>query len=471
VKSRERSGQPDPAVDAALAKLAPEDRAVVQGALERAERTEAELRYLADHDSLTGLLNRRRFRSELDQYVSFTARYGGRGAVMVIDIDGLKGVNDRLGHQVGDTMIRRVSEILRERVRATDIVARLSGDEFAVLMPQTDTAGALQLGEDLRAQVAEGMPLNSEIDGATISVGITMFGGHDAASAEAVLVAADQAMYQAKSEGRNRITLFHTASRDGEVTQRAQTTSARIRDALTQNRLSLATQPIRSLASGGIERYELLLRMTGEDGELLPAASFIEAAERSGMVQELDRWVVSRALELIVERERAGAPVSLHMNISGASVTDLSVLEFIERRLDEGEADPARCTFEITQTARVDDYDTAAGFADRLTEFGCEVAIDDYGTGFGPFAYLKRMPFDVIKIDGAFIRDMPRNDADQLTVKAIVQIARGLGKQTIAEFVEDEDTRTMLQEYGVDMAQGYHLGRPVDAAEGFAEAA
>jgi EAL domain-containing protein (putative c-di-GMP-specific phosphodiesterase class I) len=169
---------------------------------------------------------------------------------------------------------------------------------------------------------------------------------------------------------------------------------------------------------------------------------------------------------MLSERERIGEPVSLHVNLSGASMTDLSVLEFIERRLDEGQADPGRCTFEITQTARVDDIEVAAGFADRLTEFGCEVAIDDYGAGFGPFTYLKQIPFDVIKIDGAFVRDMPRNDADQLTVKAIVQIARGLGKQTIAEFVEDEETRTMLLEYGVDMAQGFHLGRPVDVAVG-----
>ncbi|HEU5252137.1 MAG TPA: EAL domain-containing protein [Solirubrobacterales bacterium] len=465
MKNNQGLGQSDPAVDAVLAKLAPEDRAVVQGALERAEKTEAELRFIADHDSLTGLLNRRRFRAELDQYVSFTARYGGRGAVMVIDIDGLKEVNDRLGHQAGDTLIRRVAEILSERVRGTDLVARLSGDEFAVLMPQTDTAGALQLGEDLRAQVAEGLPLNLDLGDASISVGITMFGGQEGMGAEAVLVAADQAMYQAKAEGRNRIMLFHTPGEDGGNAKRTQTTSARIRDALTQNRLSLATQPIRDLASGGIERYELLLRMTGESGELLPAASFIEAAERSGMVQELDRWVVAQALRLIAERERAGLPVSLHMNISGASMTDLSVLEYIERRLDEGEADPARCTFEITQTARIEDYDAAAGFADRLSEFGCEVAIDDYGAGFGSFAYLKRVPFDVIKIDGSFVRDMPRNDADQLTVKAIVEIARGLGKRTIAEFVEDEATTQLLREYGVDMAQGYHLGRPVDAAE------
>jgi diguanylate cyclase (GGDEF)-like protein len=456
--------QSDPTIAAVLEKLDSDDRRVVEGALARAERTEAELRYLADHDSLTGLLDRRRFRTELDQYVSFSARYGGQGAVMIIDIDDLKAINDSQGHHAGDTLIRQIAAILRERVRATDIVARLSGDEFAVLMPQSDVSGALQLGEDLRAQVAEEAAA-ANADGATISVGITMFGGERGIGTEAVLLAADQAMYSAKEEGRNQIALFQNPDGPRRRQRRRQTTSARIRDALTHDRLSLHTQPIRSLASGGIERYELLLRMTGEDGELLPAAAFIETAERSGMVQELDRWVVARALELLAAREKDGQPVSLHVNLSGVTLTDLSVLEFIERRFDEGQADPRRFTFEITETARVSDYETVGSFADRLTEFGCQVAIDDYGAGFGPFHYLKQIPFDLIKIDGSFVRDMPNSDADQLTVQAIVQIARGLGKTTIAEFVQDDLTAEMLREYGVDMAQGYHLGRPVDVAE------
>jgi diguanylate cyclase (GGDEF)-like protein len=457
------------ALEAVLEKLSADDRLVVEDALERGRRTEAELRHLADHDPLTGLQNRRRFRGELDQHVSFAARYGGQGAAMVIDIDSLKEVNDRLGHSAGDGLIRGIASVLRERVRATDTVARLSGDEFAVLMPQTDTAGAVQLGEDLRAEVAAEFPAGREPGPATISVGITMFGGQRGVTAEAVLIAADQAMYRAKAEGRDRVALFQDPS-EREAPRRGQSTSAQIRDALTHNRLSLASQPIHNLTSGGIERYELLLRMTGADGDLLPASAFIQAAERSGMVQELDRWVVGQALEILGRRERAGEPVSLHVNLSGHSVTDVSVLEYIERRLDEGEADPGRCTFEITHTARVEDYETAAGFADRLTEFGCEVAIDDYGAGFGPFNYLKRIPFDVIKIDGSFIREMSRNDADQLTVKAIVQIARGLGKRTIAEFVEDEDTARLLRDYGVDMAQGFHLGRPVAADEALASA-
>ena len=462
-----RLSQSTTAIEAVLAKLDPEDREIVSEALAEAEKTEAQLRYLADHDSLTGLLDRRRFRAELDQYVSFSARYGGQGAVMIIDIDGLKAVNDAHGHHAGDRLICRVAAIMRERVRATDIVARLSGDEFAVLMPQTDTAGALQLGEDLRAEVAGS---SAEDPASTISVGVTMFGGKREVRPEAVLIAADQAMYRAKEEGRDQIALFQDPSEPERRARRAQTTTARIRDALTHDRLSLHTQPIRSLTggSGAVERYELLLRMNGESGELLPAASFIEVAERSGMVQELDRWVVARALELVAEREKAGRPVTLHVNLSGVSITDLSVLEFIERRLDEGDADPSHCTFEITETARVNDYQAAAGFADRLTEFGCQVAIDDYGAGYGPFNYLRKVPFDLIKIDGAFIRDMPKNDADQLTVQAIVQIARGLGKTTIAEYVQDDATTELLREFGVDMAQGYHLGRPVDAVQALA---
>ncbi len=463
------SGKRDAALLGVLAKLEPVDRKVVLDALDAADKTEVELRYLADHDPLTALLNRRSFRARLDTYVNFAARYGGRGAVMVIDVDGLKGVNDRLGHQQGDNLIRRIAATLRERVRATDIVARLSGDEFAVLMPQSDAEGALQLAEDLRVQVADGFTGDPELTGATISIGITMFGVESDGGAEAVLAAADEAMYQAKAAGRNRVALFETPVEADISAARRLTTSAKIRNALTQNRLSLATQPIQSLSSGAVERFELLLRMRGESGELMPAAAFIGVAERSGMVQELDRWVVGQALDLIGAHQRAGHPVSLHVNLSGASLTDISVLEYIERRLDEGDADPARCTFEITQTARVEDLETAAGFADRLIEFGCELAIDDYGAGFGPFEYLKRFPFDVIKIDGTFVRDLVRNDADRLTVEAIVGIAKGLGKRTIAEFVEDEDTASLLRELGVDMAQGYHLGPPVGVEESLLE--
>ena len=436
-------------------------------------RFEQRLRYLADHDALTGLANRRRFRGELEQQIAFYARYGGQGAVLILDVDHFKHVNDTAGHQAGDNVIRNIAELLRSRARVSDAVARLSGDEFAVLLPQTDREGAIRFAEDLRREVRL-QSTATEPTPITVSIGVAMFGGETEDGGEPALVAADLAMYEAKEQGRDRVVLV---DEPGEVKAHPRTglsTSARIRDALVRDRLVLYQQPIVDLRTGKAKRHELLLRIQEENGELLPAGRFIQTAEQFGMVQELDRWVVGQAVAMLDKfyadsngEKKPKPPFGLHVNLSGSSITDASVLEFIERLFDTTDAFPGAITFEITETAAIRNFETAAAFADRLTEFGCEVAIDDYGVGFGPFYYLKHLPFDLIKIDGDFIRDLPRNDADQLTVKAIVDIARGLGKKTIAEYVEEPSTVGLLRELGVDMAQGFHLGKPVALTEGW----
>ena len=436
-------------------------------------RFEQRLRYLADHDALTGLANRRRFRGELEQQIAFYARYGGQGAVLILDVDHFKHVNDTAGHQAGDNVIRNIAELLRARARVSDAVARLSGDEFAVLLPQTDREGAIRFAEDLRREVRL-QSTATEPTPITVSIGVAMFGGETEDGGEPALVAADLAMYEAKEQGRDRVVLV---DEPGEVKARpgsGLSTSARIRDALVRDRLVLYQQPIVDLRTGKAKRHELLLRIQEENGELLPAGRFIQTAEQFGMVQELDRWVVGQAVAMLDKfyadsngEKKPKPPFGLHVNLSGSSITDAGVLEFIEHSFDTTDAFPGAITFEITETAAIRNFETAAAFADRLTEFGCEVAIDDYGVGFGPFYYLKHLPFDLIKIDGDFIRDLPRNDADQLTVKAIVEIARGLGKKTIAEYVEEPSTVGLLRELGVDMAQGFHLGKPVALSEGW----
>jgi diguanylate cyclase (GGDEF)-like protein/PAS domain S-box-containing protein len=429
-------------------------------------RFEHRLHYLANHDALTGLANRRRFLSELERQVTHNARYGGRGAVLMLDVDRFKLVNDRLGHQAGDNLLRRVASLLRERIRTTDVVARFAGDEFAVLMPQTNSDGALHLGQELRQELKARLGAESGPGKVTISIGITIFNGQAGGEIDAVLAAADSAMYRAKERGRDRVEVIDKDEIDPSPEGRGLTHPARLREVLTAEGLVLHSQPIIDLSTDRPVRHELLVRLPDSSGKPLAASTFIGTAEQFGMVQELDRWVIGQALSLLAREQRLDREANIHVNLSGASLTDVSVLEFIERELDTGDAIGTGITFEITETAAVRNFDTASEFADRLTEFGCSVAIDDFGAGFGPFYYLKHLPFDVIKIDGEFVRDLPRSDADRLTVEAIVNIAHGLGKQTIAEFVEEPGTVDILRELGVDMAQGFHLGRPAPIANG-----
>jgi diguanylate cyclase (GGDEF)-like protein len=422
---------------------------------------------MADHDPLTGLFNRRSFERELNQHIARVERYGAEGAALVLDIDRFKHINDTLGHNVGDELIVKVAQTLRTRLRDSDVLARLGGDEFAVLMPRGGVEEAAKVAESVLAAVRA----QSVVTAAgrrrpiTASIGIALFAETERLSAEDVLVNADLAMYDAKEAGRDRAATYSSHERGASRMKARITWAERIREALEEDRFTLYAQPIVELASGEVCQHELLLRMLDEQGDIILPASFIAVAERFDLMQDIDRWVVARAIRLMGEQRRAGRELVFEVNISGSSTGDPELLTIIEHELQANGVDPVNLVLEVTETTAVANIPRAQQFAARLAELGCRFALDDFGAGFGSFYYLKHLPFDLLKIDGEFVRSCTTNQTDQLLIRAAVDIARGLGKKTIAEYVGDDETVQLLRELGVDYGQGFHIGQPAPLAQ------
>lgn len=428
------------------------------------KRFESQLKHLADYDGLTGLLNRRRFEEDLAREAGIVARYGGSLGALLLDIDNFKFVNDTLGHKAGDELIRSVAGLLRARLRDTDILARLGGDEFAVLLPGSTPEHAQMVAADLLELIRRHTAfIGGERVSMTASIGVALLGESDDDGSQ-LIVDADLAMYEAKAAGRDGFS-YSTPERAQQARLEGRYTwGERIRHALEHDGFVLHVQPILDLARGAVSQYELLLRMRGDDGALIPPNAFLPSAERLNLVQAIDRWVVKEAIAVIAEHARAGDDLHLEVNLSGRSMGDLELTELIERQLAETGINPGNLIFEVTETTAIANMESAQEFARKLSELGCQFALDDFGTGFGSFYYLKYLPVSYLKIDGEFIVGMADNETDQLMVKAIVQIAHGLGKRTIAEFVGDGRTQALLARYGVDLAQGYHVGLPIDVA-------
>jgi diguanylate cyclase (GGDEF)-like protein/PAS domain S-box-containing protein len=405
------------------------------------KRMERELLYLADHDWLTDLYNRRRLIPELDACLGYAARYGHAGAVLVLDVDNFKLVNDSEGHEAGDRTLKAVAEVLERRTRATDIVARLGGDEFAIVLPEATEEEALKVASDIRSLLCE------RPSGPKVSVGISLFTPEQQITADDALVAADGAQYEAKERGGDQARVF-SGQAAGTLTLVEQ-----IRAALAEDRFLLYGQPIIDLRSGEVAYHELLIRMLSEDGEIIAPGAFLPTAERFNLIVEIDRWVTEHALRMATDGER------VTINLSGPSIGDERVLSLVREALDNG-LNPSNVIFEITETAAVSNFEKAERFAQALNSIGCNLALDDFGTGFGPFIYLKHLSARYLKIDVEFVRHLVSNDTDQKVVKSIVDIAHLLDKNTIAEGVEDAATLTALKDRSVDFAQGFYLGRP-----------
>jgi diguanylate cyclase (GGDEF)-like protein/PAS domain S-box-containing protein len=435
----------------------------VQDISERKELA-ARLEYLIDHDFLTGLFNRRRFQQELSHEAERVSRYGGNGAVLMIDLDHFKDVNDAFGHKAGDDLLKGIAGALKHRVRQTDLVARVGGDEFAMLLPEADADQAQIVADGIvKALGREVAVVGERAIHVTASVGVALFDGLGAAE---LLEFADLAMYDAKQGGRNRIAVYSPSGGHREKVSARLAEVEQIRNALKEERLLLYCQPIVDLKCGEVSQYELLLRLrTDGGGEPLSPASFLYVAERFGLIQDIDCWVARQAVALIAEQASAGRRLVLHVNLSGKSIGDPRVASEIEQAIGGAGIDPGCLVFELTETAAIANIEEAKAFAHRLHTRGCRFALDDFGAGFGSFYYLKTLPFDYFKIDGEFIRDVVGSPMDRLVVGAIVGIAQGMGKKTIAEFVADEETARLLERSGVDYAQGHHIARPRPVSE------
>ncbi|MDO9387480.1 MAG: EAL domain-containing protein [Thiobacillus sp.] len=426
----------------------------------RERQTAEQLVYLAERDPLTGLYNRHRFQQELARTMLDSDRHHLQCAVMFFDLDEFKTINDSYGHRTGDALLIRVAGEIGALVRRNEVLARLGGDEFAILLPGVQGKEAEALAERIVRAIAQ-IPFHFEGQNLrlTTSLGIAYYPEH-AADADDLVARADIAMYQAKGAGKNTWRVYRADSAaDSEMRSRL-SWGERISNALDKKLFQLHFQGIYRTEDGALSHLEALIRMTDEcnPDHLIMPAHFIQLAEKSGRILDIDRWVIREVLRRLAGN--ADIP-PIAVNLSGRSLSEPSLPQYISDELRQAGVSPQRLIVEITETAAVSDLHDAQRLIDALHQLGCGVCLDDFGVGFASFAYLKHLQVDTIKIDGLFIRDLSSDADNQVFVRAMVSVARGLGKAVVAEYVEDGRTLALLHQFGVDLVQGHYLDQPV----------
>jgi diguanylate cyclase (GGDEF)-like protein len=394
-------------------------------------------------DSGTGLYDRDSFVEAVEERILEPFHRGQPGALLLLDLDSFHIVNDSLGHEAGDRLLETVAAALRQESRAGDLPARVCADEFGLLLPRATPVQATATAERLIALVRErGRPAVGA------SVGIATFGGSgEEVTAEGLMIAADIALCEAKEAGGGR------AVEAASGPNLKLTWADRIREAIDQQRFVVYAQPIFNLRKECVAREELLVRMLDENDDVIPPSSFLPTAERLGLITEIDRLVLAKAVEL------AGRSQPIAVNVSGASLSDPRLIADVRTAIADG-LNPAWLDFEITETAAISNMDHARAFANAVTGLGCGLGLDDFGTGFSSFSYLKELPVQHLKIDIEFIRELPRSPTDQRLVQALVQFAKAFGQETVAEGIEDSETLAMVRAFEIDYAQGFHIGEP-----------
>jgi diguanylate cyclase (GGDEF)-like protein/PAS domain S-box-containing protein len=427
-----------------------------------------EVNRLAKTDHLTGLLNVHRFREELERAIQASRRHQTTGVVLFIDLDRFKEINDTHGHEAGDQMLRGIAKIISETTRITDITARRGGDEFSIVMHNIDLPTATQKVHAMLAKVAAfSLEYRGTRLSTTMSVGMVQYPQEDK-SAEHLIMSADLAMYRAKDMGRNRLYVDDSAATEetvGSVRNQLKWLE-RLKHCLETGDFQMFFQAIVPARPHQRPLFEALLRIFDEDGKGVSPALFIDAAEHFGLIQKLDLAVVDRVFAMQAELRREQVVMDVSINLSCRTLGDPAVMPRLRELMALHAVDPSTIIFEVTETmalhdpAQIRDINDIKHFIEELRGMGFRFALDDFGSGFTSFRYLKILPVDVVKIDGEYIKNLAHSVEDQIFVKSMVDLCQGLGIKTIAEFVEDEEGVAKLLEYGVDYGQGWHFAKP-----------
>ena len=425
------------------------------------KKNEQHIIYLAEHDTLTGLLNRRCFQEKLDDHIALAKRYNYEGAVLFIDLDQFKYINDTLGHHGGDEYLAAISVCLKNLLRDTDILGRLGGDEFGIILARSNEEDITEVCTKILKTLQEQVFIARGVHAHTsASIGVAIFPRHSDITDE-LLAQADAAMYDVKAKGRNNFSIYDDDQKQILQMHHKVKWEERIRNALKNDHFRLFFQPIVDVTSGKVIHHEVLLRMFDPEKEkiILPG-QFLDTAERFGLIREIDLWVIENALRLFSTGKNPETGLSI--NISGFNFGDIEFLNHISDCIKKYKANTSLIIFEVTETAAVSNIFQARKFVEELRLTGCRFALDDFGVGFSSLHYLRNLPVDFIKIDGSFIKNLATDKNDQTMVHAITHIAKGLGIKTIAEFVENEETFRLLKVLNVDFAQGYFIDKPGD---------
>jgi diguanylate cyclase (GGDEF)-like protein len=422
---------------------------------------EKAIQHMAYHDSLTGLLNRHQFEVQLEYLFQSSRSYDSVHALLYLDLDQFKIINDTCGHAAGDDLLKKLSALLESKIRDNDVIARLGGDEFGVLLENCPIEKAKGIATNL-SNLINDFRFIWEEKAFTIGVSIGLVVIDESTTdIETLLSSADLACYAAKDQGRNHIQVYREDDHLFEKRRGEMNWAGKIDQALENDYFVLYRQTIIPLQSklNGAEHYELLIRMRGNNGEIYNPGSFIPAAERYHRMQDIDHWVIHSAFDFLATQNDKNIHF-ISINLSGQSLGDESLFEFVSKHLKQTDVNPESICFEITETSAISNFNVAVKFIKRIKLLGCKFALDDFGSGLSSFSYLKSLPVDYLKIDGSFVKNMINDPMDKTIVEAINAVAHKAGMKTIAEYVESVEIQECLREIGVDYAQGYAIGKP-----------